>query len=541
MLGILDQRWFPLVAAAIACSSPISSAHSQQRLPGFFGIFGGIINAAIVDSARRQWQSRRVADYNCLTSRNLSADQLAARGIGPNDPRIRQILYQCAQASRSAPERIEPRLVVGPYNPNFVVDGLALGGDVYPDSAVYKSYTCRPSGDFAGFTWCSHHRERSGKFGSYTSWVTILHSSTNKVVFITEAVTPAFFAPGDVDREIARVSNGFGQAARTLTADVKPGLPRAFLAAWGAVTLTPLDEAAMDSLRGGEQIHRGLIADFIGDARKSARIGLPVYSLGGGQGYLWGANFDDAGRGSLRLSAVDASEVGPAPAEATRTPSPTPSPVPTPEPQPPTANSGTGFFITSDGSVITNAHVVRDCSEIHVATGQGNYVVAHLVARDTTNDLALLKVDVSPSHVASLRLAVRLGENIEAFGYPLSQVLATTGNFTTGNVTALAGIRDDSRYLQISAPVQPGNSGGPLLDENGNLVGIVSSKLNFISEIKDVGDIPQNVNFAIKASIAANFLQDNYVKFQIGDATQIMKAADLADQAKALSVYIECR
>jgi serine protease Do len=152
-----------------------------------------------------------------------------------------------------------------------------------------------------------------------------------------------------------------------------------------------------------------------------------------------------------------------------------------------------------------------------------------------------LKVDVTAPQVASLRFAVRLGENVEAFGYPLSQVLATTGNFTTGNVTALAGIGDDSRFVQISAPVQPGNSGGPLLDENGNLVGIVSSKLNVIATLKNAGDIPENVNFAIKASVAANFLQDNSVKFQIGEASQPIKAADLADQAKALSVYIECR
>jgi serine protease Do len=204
------------------------------------------------------------------------------------------------------------------------------------------------------------------------------------------------------------------------------------------------------------------------------------------------------------------------------------------------AKSGTGFFVTNDGRAITNAHVVRDCSEIHVGTGQGNFVDANLVARDTTNDLALLKVDFNSTHVASLRFPVRLGENVEAFGYPLSQVLATTGNFTTGNVTALAGIGDDSRYIQISTPIQPGNSGGPLLDENGNLVGFVTSKLNVISALKNVGDIPQNVNFAIKASVAANFLQDNSVKFQIGEASQPMKAADLADQAKALSVYIEC-
>jgi S1-C subfamily serine protease len=225
-------------------------------------------------------------------------------------------------------------------------------------------------------------------------------------------------------------------------------------------------------------------------------------------------------------------------------PSPRPPAAPSTGPEqegPHAASSGTGFFVTNDGRVVTNAHVVRDCSEIRLGTSQGDFVDARLVAKDTTNDLALLKVTVNSSHVASLRFAVRLGENVEAFGYPLSQVLASTGNFTTGNVTALAGIGDDSRYIQISAPVQPGNSGGPLLDENGNLVGIVTSKLNVLTTLKNAGDIPQNVNFAVKASVAANFLQDNSVKFQIGEASQPMKAADLADQAKALSVHIECR
>ena len=130
---------------------------------------------------------------------------------------------------------------------------------------------------------------------------------------------------------------------------------------------------------------------------------------------------------------------------------------------------------------------------------------------------------------------------MEAFGYPLSQVLATSGNFTAGIVTALAGIGDDSRFYQISAPVQPGNSGGPLLDENGNLIGVVSSKLDFLAEIKNAGDIPQNVNFAIKASVVANFLQDNAIRFQIGEGTQPMKGPDLADEAKALSAFIVCR
>ncbi|MFV3492931.1 trypsin-like peptidase domain-containing protein, partial [Mycobacterium tuberculosis] len=93
------------------------------------------------------------------------------------------------------------------------------------------------------------------------------------------------------------------------------------------------------------------------------------------------------------------------------------------------------------------------------------------------NDLAVLKVAGPAERSLPLRPSIRLGEGIAAFGFPHSDLLATTGNFTLGNVTALAGLRDDSRYLQISAPVQSGNSGGPLLDGSGNVVGVVTAKL----------------------------------------------------------------
>jgi serine protease Do len=222
-------------------------------------------------------------------------------------------------------------------------------------------------------------------------------------------------------------------------------------------------------------------------------------------------------------------------------PSPEAPPIPAPQNTQPQSGSGTGVYTTSEGHIITNAHVVTNCSEIRVGTGEGNFETGRLVAKDAANDLALLKVNVKPARFGALRFGVRLGEHVEAFGYPLSQVLATSGNFTTGNVTALAGMGDDTRFYQVSAPVQPGNSGGPLLDESGNLIGIVSSKLNFLSEIKTQGDIPQNVNFAIKASVVANFLQDNNIKFPIGEATHVMSAPDLADEAKALSAYVECR
>ena len=164
------------------------------------------------------------------------------------------------------------------------------------------------------------------------------------------------------------------------------------------------------------------------------------------------------------------------------------------------------------------------------------------MATDTANDLALLKTNAHPEKVAALRLMPRLGESVEAFGYPLADILATSGNFSLGNISALSGLGDDSRYLQISVPVQPGNSGGPLLDQHGNLVGIVSAKLNALNVmLQKEGDIPQNVNFALKASVAATFLQSNNVKFAAGESLQSMESPDLADLARALSVFVICR
>jgi len=111
--------------------------------------------------------------------------------------------------------------------------------------------------------------------------------------------------------EYLTASNGFGLPARTLTTHVKLSFADAILATWGNVTLTPLNEVALGALRGGEEIHLGLVADFIGDPHKSAGSGLPVFSLGGGPGFLWGANFDQNGKGRLQITAVDPSLLHP--------------------------------------------------------------------------------------------------------------------------------------------------------------------------------------------------------------------------------------
>jgi serine protease Do len=205
-------------------------------------------------------------------------------------------------------------------------------------------------------------------------------------------------------------------------------------------------------------------------------------------------------------------------------------------------SSGTGFFVTSNGTIITNAHVVENCSEIRVTADAGAEAIAKVAARDVRNDLALLSTSLTAKKVAAFRASVRLGEGVEAFGYPLTEFLAKSGSFTLGNVSALVGIGEDSRYLQISTPVQPGNSGGPLLDQSGNVVGVVSAKLNALKlMIATNGDIPENIGFAIRAPIVTSFMDANSVAYAVGSATQTMQSADLADQAKSMSAFIECR
>ena len=204
------------------------------------------------------------------------------------------------------------------------------------------------------------------------------------------------------------------------------------------------------------------------------------------------------------------------------------------------ASSGTGFFVTAEGHVITNAHVVEGCSAPKITWGLASPVTGRVLTRDGANDLALIKSDLKPNATASLRAGVKIGEGIATFGYPLVGLLSTKGNFTTGNVSALTGMRDDTRFLQISAPVQPGNSGGPMLDQAGNVVGVVVSKLNAIKVAEAIDDVPQNVNFAIKTSVLMNFLDVNGVSYAAAGPGQAIDPAALAEKARAISVFIVC-
>jgi S1-C subfamily serine protease len=215
---------------------------------------------------------------------------------------------------------------------------------------------------------------------------------------------------------------------------------------------------------------------------------------------------------------------------------------PTGQKGPRLVGTGTGFVISARSLIVTNHHVIEGCGEVLVRTREGSKV-ARVVARDAENDLALLRTDPLNTRIAHFREApdIRLGDTIVAYGYPLIDILTINGNLTTGTVSGTSGIGDDSRFLQISAPIQPGNSGGPLLDTSGNVVGIVSQKLNAVRiAAMTGGDIPQNVNFAIRSSVARTFLEANDVTYTKAPSKTKLDIADVGDVAKGFTVLIGC-
>ena len=205
----------------------------------------------------------------------------------------------------------------------------------------------------------------------------------------------------------------------------------------------------------------------------------------------------------------------------------------------PGGDLGSGFFVTASGLVLTNAHVVNRCRQIGIRTTE-QISAAQLLARDTADDLALLATGVHPQAVAALRLSVRQGDAVAVYGFPLPGLLAGVGNVTFGNITALAGVGGSSGEMQISAPVQPGNSGGPVLDSGGDVVGVVVAKLDALRVAAATQDIPQNVNFAIKATVATDFLQAQGVTFTRGKARPPLSPAALAAAARPFTVQVEC-
>ena len=204
---------------------------------------------------------------------------------------------------------------------------------------------------------------------------------------------------------------------------------------------------------------------------------------------------------------------------------------------------GTGFFVSPQGHALTNNHVTQTCKSI-VALLDGRTHPAQLVRRDERNDLAMIRVQVTGS-VPFVRFrsapGIKAGEGVMVAGFPLPDVLQNGLNVTLGNVSALAGLGGNTAFLQVTAPVQPGNSGGPLLDMGGNLVGVVVSKLDAMRIAQSTGDIPQNINFAVQGAMARLFLEAGGQRVEERSSAKELRIGDVSDLARQFTFQIECR
>jgi S1-C subfamily serine protease/uncharacterized protein len=212
-----------------------------------------------------------------------------------------------------------------------------------------------------------------------------------------------------------------------------------------------------------------------------------------------------------------------------------------PKPQPKPVAAGTAFAVSTTGEFLTNYHVVKGCPSVRLEL-PGTGIDGTVVFTDERNDLALVRSNLTGIQPLRFRegKGIRPADGIVALGFPYAGLLATAAQVTTGTVSALAGLRDDSRFLQLTAPVQPGNSGGPLLDLSGNVVGIISARINDLAVAEATGTLPQNINFAIKSTTAREFLDAHRVDYTTSQPGPKLEPADVGEIAAKSTAMVKC-
>lgn len=255
------------------------------------------------------------------TARSVAAPLLTARrGCGPDAGCIRQIQLatiremQRRGASIASPDTTPvtaaPPAQTAVSESPYVVDGLRLGGRVAPGSSAYLAFRCTPSEQFSGRTWCQRKRQEMASRGPYNSTTSILHDADGTALYVNRYLEPAFFAGNEAMDDVRRLAAKYGDP-RYVTAPAILGAPRTLMVTWGDVELQPLDRARLAELAAGRDVRAGILVDHIGNFQRSAAMGLPVYQLTGGPGYVWAASWDQLGVGTLRFLAADPSSFAP--------------------------------------------------------------------------------------------------------------------------------------------------------------------------------------------------------------------------------------
>ena len=206
-----------------------------------------------------------------------------------------------------------------------------------------------------------------------------------------------------------------------------------------------------------------------------------------------------------------------------------------------TIGSGSAFYINSQGYALSNNHVINICKQ-SVARVNGKEILFRVIATDKTNDVAILKTDMRNKDYIKINSdGAKLGENIVAVGYPLAGRLSDSVKITRGIVSSLSGINNNIGQIQIDAALQPGNSGGPVLNEDGEMVGIASAGLNKLLMAKEAKYIPENVNFAVASPIVVNILKNKKVKYYTKLFGGSYSTTELAELGNKATLQLLCR
>ncbi|HEY8440514.1 MAG TPA: zinc ribbon domain-containing protein [Xanthobacteraceae bacterium] len=228
------------------------------------------------------------------------------RGKDPNIVRLRHGLFICAFVGLTSATALAQTSV-------YAIEGLALGANVDPGRPAFRGYQCSRSEQFAEFTRCERNQRDFRRPGATSS---LLYGRDGKAQYINYSVSSLLFDRNGIQNEIGRLSSKFGERGREIRLPQREGLPNAVIASWGKIELELLEPDAMAILASGESPRKGLLIDYLGNLRRSAQLGLPVFSLTGGAGYILSASSDRYGRGHMRFITADPSALAPVPATA---------------------------------------------------------------------------------------------------------------------------------------------------------------------------------------------------------------------------------
>jgi S1-C subfamily serine protease len=198
-------------------------------------------------------------------------------------------------------------------------------------------------------------------------------------------------------------------------------------------------------------------------------------------------------------------------------------------------STGTGFFVASNGYLVTNSHVIEGSSHFAIRDISGNFYRAEVVAQDSKRDLALLRTyGTFPTIKIAKSDSVSKGQRVMAVGYPQVAIQGNESKVTDGVISSFSGMNNDTNWFQISTPIQGGNSGGPLVTESGHAVGVVVATANAMRFFKNTGNIPQNVNYAIKSNVLLDFLSEQRVS--LAGPSIAKTSIDAVDRATVLVI-----